>query len=84
MKLKESRQALQNADGTPHFTYYVSEHLLSFVWDGRSNCIEVCHGGYGEPVVEIIPIETPEPSTPAVYLTWFRMVCNRYVKVHWG
>ena len=46
----------QNADGTPHFAYFISEEHggprggVSFVWTGDYNQpIEMCIGGYGEP-----------------------------------
>jgi hypothetical protein len=40
----------QNEDGTPHMTYYDYRRQASFVWDGKSNEIEVSLGGYAEPV----------------------------------
>lgn len=51
----------QAADGTAdnvgsaHLTYYWRPLHLSFVWDGRSEAIEVSHGGYAEPACLLIP-----------------------------
>lgn len=42
-------------DGNAHFTYYCPLRLLSFIWDGKAEWIEVSHGGYGEHVEWIIP-----------------------------
>lgn len=53
---------MQNADGTPHMTYYDAERQLSFVWDGRSTEIEVSVGGYGEPVRDVIDLMRFNPS----------------------
>lgn len=71
----------QNADGTPHLTYYDQEHLLSFVWDGNSDHIDVSHGGYGEPVVDTILVPTPLRSVTniGVLLTTYEVVCQHYV-----
>ena len=43
----------QNDDGTPHFAYFDVATQLSFIWDGRSDHIEVSHGGYGEPIIDL-------------------------------
>jgi hypothetical protein len=40
----------QDEDGTPYFGYFIREHGLAFVWDGKSGTIEVAYGGMGEPV----------------------------------
>lgn len=45
----------QGHDGTAHLAYYCPIRLLSFVWDGKGEAIEVHYGGYGEPVEWLIP-----------------------------
>lgn len=47
----------QGRDGQAHLTYYDLENLLSYVWDGRSDYIEVAHGGYAEPTVAHVLID---------------------------
>lgn len=37
-------------DGRAHVAYYDRERAISYIWDGGKH-IEVCPGGYGEPVV---------------------------------
>lgn len=44
-----------NNDGLAHLTIFVNN--TSFVWDG-GEAIEVCPGGYGEPVTDTIPMGT--------------------------
>ena len=47
----------QNADGTPHLTYFIKEGEASFVWSGDfDQPIQMCQGGYGEPVTMEIRI----------------------------
>lgn len=72
----------QNADGTPHVTYYDQEHLLSFVWDGTSDHIDVSHGGYGEPVVDTIPVPYLDGAAYAAadLLRLFKNLCDEYVE----
>jgi len=52
----------QGADGQPHFAYYDKAHELSFIWDGKSTTVEVCAGGYGEPVSDTIDLMLFNPS----------------------
>lgn len=40
----------QNADQQAHLAYFDIRTQASFVWDGRDTRIQVCLGGYGEPV----------------------------------
>jgi len=47
----------QNIDGRVHLTHYDRDNLMSYIWDGHSDHIEVSHGGYAEPVIAHIPIE---------------------------
>jgi hypothetical protein len=73
----------QNTDGIPHFTYYDKTMLLSFVWDGISIEIDVCEGGYGEPVVDHIPVPPGNISlgrNPGRWLAWFQVQCEIYIK----
>ena len=46
----------QSKDGRAHMTYFDKKRTLSYVWDGRSDHIEVSHGGYGEPVFTHVPL----------------------------
>jgi hypothetical protein len=46
----------QNADGTAHLAYFDRDTQLSFVWDCFSPFVEVCHGGYAEPVSDLAPV----------------------------
>ena len=46
----------QSEDGTAHIAYYDNRGPgYSYVWDGMSTRIQVCVGGYGEPVDHTIP-----------------------------
>ena len=77
----------QNDDGTPHFAYYDKPNQLSFIWDGRSPCIEVSHGGYGEPVVDHIPVNGRAGISSASstrWMDWFQLVCTNYVRLKEG
>lgn len=78
------RQGNQNADGKPHMTYYNREHHLSFVWDGLSRVIDVCVGGYAEPVYFEIPVTAAlgVPDFPAQTLFDFASLCELWVKGH--
>lgn len=59
-------------DGKPHFTYYDAERMLSYVWDGGP-MMEVSFGGYGEPVIALIPASRNMQSiqTPVMALHEF-------------
>lgn len=72
---------MQNADGCPHFAYFDADLQLSFVWDGRSDHIEVCYGGYGEPVSDRLPVDltTVRLTWPAFALMQFQVRCEQYV-----
>lgn len=78
----------QNEDGTPHITYFDFLSQTSFVWDGESTQVEVCHGGYGEPVVDTIDVQqvypslfldTDEGGKPKDWLQWFKVLCDWYL-----
>jgi len=47
----------QNADGGVHLTHYDRANLMSYIWDGHADHIEVSHGGYAEPVIAHIFID---------------------------
>jgi hypothetical protein len=72
----------QNDDGTPHMAYYDKSTLTSFIWDGKAAYIEVCVGGYGEPVVDTFqPFNlglTPD-KTAKSWLDWFEAQCLGYL-----
>ena len=72
----------QGDDGAPHLTYYDRDRLLSFVWNGRADVIEVSHGGYGEPVGWLLPArdEAAGHSGPAQALLDFQVTCDQWVE----
>ena len=73
----------QDDDGTPHFTYFDYDTQLSFVWDGKSDHIQVAHGGYGEPVSDTIPLSLPTNDTMTngkAWLLWFMIHCRLYLE----
>lgn len=45
----------QAEDGGSHVAFFDERSQASFVWDGVSETIQVCIGGYGEPVDHTIP-----------------------------
>ena len=72
----------QNADGMAHIAYFDVETQLSFVWDGKSVSIDVCHGGYGEPVIDRYRPTTMNPrieTRARNWLDWFETACKSYV-----
>lgn len=76
---------LQSEDGVPHLAYYDKETLLSFIWDGHSDEIQICKGGYGEPVWDTISLdgaEDPGPMPIASWVYWFGATCKKYVEVY--
>jgi len=75
----------QNEDGHPHFTYFDKPNQLSFIWNGLANEIEVCQGGYGEPVIDRIDIHAePDKQTAAEWMLWFLAICRNYVYIYSG
>ena len=77
----------QNADGTAHLSYYYLKGLLSFIWDGKSEVIEVSHGGYGEPVFDTMPVTKTDleiSATASDWMDWFRTTCEAYVIINEG
>lgn len=76
----------QDEDGRPHFTYFDHGTQLSFVWSGDfREPIQVCHGGYGEPVVDNIgstDFFAPREGVvlPQAWLLAFQMTCDEYIK----
>ena len=72
----------QNDDGTPHFAYFDVATQLSFIWDGRSDHIEVSFGGYGEPIIDLYrpgSLRSDIPTTSINWLDWFASVCQTYI-----
>lgn len=76
------RRGDQNLDNKPHMTFYSKEHELSFVWDGLSPVIDVCVGGYAEPVYfEIaVPPALGVGDFPPQVLHDFATVCTRWIR----
>ncbi len=78
----------QDADGTPHMTYYDFDHAMSFAWDGLSNTVQVMQGGYGEPVVDTFEVNEMPCALrfdynfqAAQFLSWFRIACEQYLEM---
>lgn len=79
----------QNADGTPHFAYFDLPTQLSFVWNGNfEQAIEVCWGGYAEPVIDHIEPRNYSSlgggmaASAADWLNWFKVLCDLYIESH--
>lgn len=83
-------QPMQSEDGRPHLTYYIWPHTLSFVWAGEPDEeVEVCVGGYGEPVQFTFSPRTIEdvtglkltqmPDAP-VLLAAFKTTCDAWAR----
>lgn len=68
----------QNADGQSHIAYFDERTQASFVWDGASDTIEVCIGGYGEPVDHVIL--APEIGRGKFDSTPFRRVMEAFAR----
>jgi hypothetical protein len=81
-----------DADGQPHFTYYRKDLDWSFNWSGDFNdSIQVCEGGYGEPVSWCLVAEENswmsywiakgEPEVhPLFFLEAFQWFCDQFVE----
>lgn len=68
------------ADGTPHLAYFAEG--VSFVWSGNAeHPIQVCPGGYGEPVADTVWFDPEALDLPWV-LTDFRRRCDRWLTEH--
>ena len=65
--------------GSPHMTFFWLPLQLSFVWNGLSEAIDVCHGGYGEPVALHLPAVV-SPGLAADVLESFREHCVRWMQ----
>ena len=88
----------QNCDGWAHMTYYDKSRQLSFVWDGGHDYVDVCHGGYGEPVYARFSIDrgwrnTSEADRYSTSVDYFRDQCDKWIedrngwhamKLHYG
>ena len=78
----------QNADEMAHLAYFDQRTQLSIVWDGRKAKMQVCEGGYAEPVKTTIP--SPFASTDlgrmgplddfGVVIDEFTFLCRQYCK----
>jgi hypothetical protein len=81
-------QPPQNADNHAHFAYYDKAHEVSFVWAGDPNeQIEVCPGGYAEPVQDTIDPRdygTAVHATAANWMVWFRTIAQAYITRRYG
>lgn len=65
---------LQNADGYPHLAYFDKATDTSYVWDGIRPTIQVCPGGYGEPVTR----EIPSPHATELKLSRFKDILAEF------
>ena len=78
--IKPEFEPFQANDGGAHFAYYDDAKSASFVWDGSNPEIQVCIGGYGEPVDHTIPapdLSLPQWSAVGV-LGSFENVCRSH------
>jgi hypothetical protein len=65
-------------NGTAHFAWY--EDGISFVWDGDpGHNVEVCPGGYGEPVEWTFPMMMAASRTPTETLAKFHEACRLWL-----
>lgn len=84
---------MMSQDGQAHVAYFDFRSQASFVWDGMSEVIDVCIGGYGEPVDHTIsadvvvrngriyPLEGEVRHNPSMAnLNWFAAVCQAHAK----
>jgi hypothetical protein len=69
----------QNADGTAHIAYFDKATETSFVWNGVEDVVEVCRGGYGEPVSDTFPLMTYAVDNARTLLRSFEDACQRYL-----
>ncbi len=76
---EQAADATLDAPGSPHFAYYWRPLQLSFLWNGWAEAIDVCHGGYGEPVVMRIPAIVTWGG-PLECLGAFREQCDTWMK----
>ena len=67
----------QDNDGQVYLAYYVAP--FGFVWDGKADHIEVCHGGMGEPVVERIPFDPGTILGLRTAMQKFENACDRWI-----
>jgi hypothetical protein len=71
------------ADGSAHLTYFAED--TSFVWSGSAERpIQVCPGGYGEPVTDVIWPDwmgyDPGDRALPTMLVRFRQSCDEYLR----
>ena len=68
-------------DGTSHFTFYINDAQLSFIWDGDlAHPVEMEHGGYGEPLIAVVTVheaDLPSDLSATGWLLWFTNFCER-------
>jgi hypothetical protein len=67
-------------DGEAHFTYFLADDQLSFVWDGHFACpIELERGGYGEVLIATVALDDadlPNATAAHEWAQWFASLCQ--------
>lgn len=76
---EQTNDGVRGSPGSPHLSYFWQPLQLSFVWNGLSEAIDVCQGGYGEPVALHLPAFVAV-GTPAQILDHFRDHCVRWMR----
>lgn len=68
----------QDDDGQVYLGYFVSPY--AFVWDGKTDHIEVSEGGMGEPVVHRIHFDARTMIGLASAMARFQSECERWMQ----
>lgn len=71
---------IQNADGTPHLTYFDRRRQLSFTYDGRFGWINVSSGGYGESPFAMIPFVMGRSDSIPNGMAAFKETCDSFIR----
>lgn len=72
----------QAEDRKAHLAYFDPDSQLSFVWNGtKGQTVDVCHGGYGEPVTATLELTFhPDDMSFKAGLKYFESECKQFVK----
>lgn len=79
----------QNADGRPHLAYFIADEErggVSFVWSMEpGEPIEVCFGGYGEPMTYKIDLDEESHKNFLAYtrggrdlMQMYKTICDNF------
>lgn len=70
-----------DTDGGAFTEYFDVRTQASFIWDGRSDEVQVCIGGSGEPIDHTMPMPYPGEHNPRrVDLPWFADLCRSHAE----